>query len=77
MTSSQRRIEDRIRELCARVVAVNDGELELTLQELSELLRRTIEHMRHSATRLLVETTALSEPRRRRTDKEGMISDEE
>ena len=70
MTPPQRRIEDRIRELCERVVAATDGDLEVALQELSQLLRATITHMRESATRLLVEGTSLNEPRRRATDRE-------
>ena len=70
MSPPQRRIEDRIRELCGKAVAASDGDLEPTLQELSQLLRGTIEHMRNSATRLLVEGTSLPEPRRRATDNE-------
>ena len=68
MSPPQRRIEDRIRELCAKVVAVTDGDLEPALQELSQLLRTTIVHMRESATKLLVEAEPLIEPRRRSTD---------
>ena len=70
MSSPQRRIEDRIRELCAKAVAATDGDLQPALEELMQLLRGTIEHMRESATRLLVEGKPLSEPRRRATDKE-------
>lgn len=70
MSPPQRRIEDRIRELCAKAVAATDGDLEPALQELSQLLRETIGHMRRSATRLLVEGTPLPEPRRRATDNE-------
>lgn len=70
MSPPERRIEDRIRKLCAKAVAAPDGDLEPTLQGLSQLLRATIEHMRESATRLLIKRTPLSEPRRRATDKE-------
>ena len=70
MSPPQRRIEDRIRELCAKAVASSDADLEPALQELSQLVRRTIEHMRESAKRLLVEGTPLSERRRRVTDNE-------
>jgi hypothetical protein len=70
MSPPQRRIEDRICELCAKAVAATDGELDLILRELSELLRETIEHVRESATRLLVEGTPLPEPRRRAHDNE-------
>lgn len=66
----ERRIEDRIRELCAKAVAATDGDLEPTLRELSQLLRETIEHMRKDATSLLVEGRPLLEPRRRSTDNE-------
>ena len=70
MPPPQRRIEDRIRELCVKAVAANDGDLAPALQELSQLLRGTIEHMRTSATKLLIEATPLPEPRRRANDKE-------
>ncbi len=69
MSAPQRRIEDRIRELCANAVAENEDDLETALQELSILLRRTILHMRKSAQTLLVEGTPLPEPRRRANDK--------
>jgi len=69
MSPAQRRIEDRLRELCAKTKTMtNNGELEPALQELSQLLRETIKHMRLSATRLLVEGKPLSEPRRRAND---------
>ena len=70
MSPPQRRIEDRIRELCARAADAIDGEMEPTLRELSQLLHETIEHMRKSATSLLVKGKPLSEPRRRATDRE-------
>ena len=70
MSPPQRRIEDRIRELCANAEAATDGDLEQALQELSQLLRGTIEHMRKGATCLLVEVKPLSEPRRRVNDNE-------
>ena len=68
MPPPQRRIEDRIRELCAKTVAADDADLEQALEELSQLLHRTIEHMRKGATTLLVERKALLEPRRRAND---------
>lgn len=64
----RRRIEDRIRELCATAVTAAEGELEPALRELSLLLGATIEHMRNSAARLLIAGTPLSEPRRRSGD---------
>jgi len=70
MPLPQRRIEDRIRELCVKAVTSTEPDLEPALQELSQLLRGTIQHMRESATRLLVEGTSLSEPRRRANDNE-------
>ena len=70
MSPPQRRIEDRIRELCANAAGATDGDLERALQELTQLLRGTIEHMRESATSLLVKGKPLSEPRRRATDNE-------
>ena len=44
--SPQRRIEDRIRDLCAKAVDATDGDLEPALRELTQLLRGTIVHMR-------------------------------
>jgi len=70
MSSPQRRIEDRIRELCAKAKTATNGDLEPILQELSQLLRETIEHMRKSATSLFVEGKPLLEPRRRANDNE-------
>jgi len=68
--SHQRRIEDRIRKLCAKVVDATDDDLKPASRELSQLLDGTIQHMRKSATSLLVEGKPLSEPRRRATDHE-------
>jgi hypothetical protein len=69
MPHPQRRIEDRIRELCAKAGAAIDGDdLEPTLEELSQLLHATIQHMRKRATSLLIERKRLLEPRRRAND---------
>jgi len=68
MSPPQRRIEDRIRELCVTAMTATNGDLEPTLLELSQLLGATVAHMRESATRLLVEGAPLSEPRRRSGD---------
>jgi hypothetical protein len=71
MSPPQRRIEDRIRELCAKALAAtDDGDLEPALRELSHLLSGTIEHLRKRATSVLVEGKPLLEPRRRATDNE-------
>ena len=77
MSPPERRIEDRIRYLCAKVATAPDGDLETALRELSQLLRGTIEHMRESATKLLVEGTPLPEPRRRANDNPIAKWDEE
>jgi hypothetical protein len=68
MPPPKRRIEDRIRELCSKAVATPNGDLEPTLEELSQLLHGTIEHMRKRATSLLIERKRLLEPRRRTND---------
>jgi hypothetical protein len=68
MRPYKRRIEDRIRELCVKAAAATDGDQELALKELSQLLQRTIAHLRKGATSLLVERKPLSEPRRRAND---------
>ena len=77
MSPPQRRIEDRIRDLCAKAVDATGGDLEPALQELSQLLGGTIKHMRESETRLLIEGTPLPEPRRRANDNHIVKSDEE
>jgi hypothetical protein len=69
MPPPQRRIEDRIRELCAKAAVATDVDLEQALEELSQLMLRTIKHMRMSAKSLLVEKKPLLEPRRRANDK--------
>jgi hypothetical protein len=63
-----------MRELCAKAVSAGDGDLQPVLQELARLLRGTIDHMRKSATTLLVEGKPLPEPRRRTNDKGGAVS---
>ena len=70
MFPPNRRIEDRIRDLCAKVTVATDGDLEPVLQELLQLLHTTVEHMRESATKLLIEGAPLPEPRRRANDNE-------
>ena len=77
MFPPQRRIEDRIRDLCAKAVDATDGDLEPALQELTQLLRGTIVHMRESAMKLLIEGTPLPEPRRRANDNPILKHDEE
>jgi hypothetical protein len=70
MSPPQRRIEDRIRELCGKAVTATNGDLEPeALEELSQLLHGTIKHIRKRATSLLIEKKRLSEPRRRENDK--------
>jgi hypothetical protein len=68
MSPLNRRIEDRIRELCAKAAAATDADLEPVLQELSLLLHTTVDHMRESATKLLIQGAPLPEPRRRAND---------
>lgn len=70
MSSPQRRIEDRIRELCVNAKTATNGDLEPVLIELSELVHKTIEHLRKRAQSLLVEGKPLLEPRRRANDNE-------
>lgn len=69
MSPPKRRIEDRIRELCAKASAATDSDLEPVL-ELTQLLQRTVAHLRKGATSLLVEKKPLLEPRRRANDNE-------
>ena len=71
MSSPQRRIEDRIRELCANAKTATDGDLEPILIELSRRLHKTIEHLRKRAKSMLVEGKPLLEHRRRANDNGG------
>ena len=50
----QRRIDDRIRQLSAQLVAAQDGDLEPLLQKLLELVHQKNERLRTRAARLLL-----------------------
>jgi hypothetical protein len=58
--SPQSRIEDRIRKLCVKAVAATDGDLAPALQELSQLLRGTIEHMRDECNEVVDRSDAIA-----------------
>ena len=60
----KRRIDDRIRALCARLTACGNGDLEPILQELLELVHRKNERLARRAARLLLKGQHL-EPERR------------
>ena len=66
----QRRIDDRIRELCARAQAATDGDLESILQELLALIHRKDERLKRRAGRLLLNHEQLEPERRSTTDVE-------
>lgn len=65
MRAPQRRIDDRIRNLCARVMA--DGDVGPVLQELLELVHQKVEVLKVRAARVLLKGERL-EPERRSTD---------
>jgi len=48
-----RRLEDRIRDLCAKAVTAKDAELGPVLQELRDSLREHAEHLRNLAAQKL------------------------
>lgn len=49
-----RRLDDRIRELCARITEASNGELEGVLQELLGAVHEKVERLRNLAVRQLV-----------------------
>jgi hypothetical protein len=62
-----RRIDDRLRQLCAKSLTAADGELEPIRQELLKLLHHKVERLKRRAARLLLGGEHL-EPERRSTD---------
>ena len=64
MRTPERRIDDRIRELCAKLKATSNSDLEPILQELLELVHQKMERLRRRAARLLLKGEHL-EPERR------------
>jgi nitrogen-specific signal transduction histidine kinase len=66
MSSHSRRLEDRIRELCARVAASKDqDELNLILPELNTAIHQVIERVRIKAVAVLGSSRALPNERRK------------
>lgn len=63
---SQRRVDDRIRELYAKAATASSGDLEPILQELLELVHQKLERLKRRAARLLLKGAHL-EPERRKT----------
>jgi len=59
-----RRVEDRIRDLCAQAVSAPDSELEPILKELRATLRAHSERLRKLAVMQLVEKKGRKERRR-------------
>ena len=62
----QRRIDDRIRKLCATAKVAPDGDLEPMLQELLALVHEKGERLRKRAVKLLLKGEKL-EPERRQS----------
>ena len=63
VTVPQRRIDDRIRVLCAKLQAASHGDLETILQELLKLVHQKNERLKRRAARLLLKGDL--EPERR------------
>ena len=59
-----RRIDDRIRRLCAKAMASSDGDLEPVRRELLKLVRQKMERLKKRAARLFLKGEQL-EPERR------------
>jgi hypothetical protein len=64
MSIPQRRIDDRIQDLCVRVQAASDDDLQPMLQELLQLLHQKIERLRGRAARLLLKGEYVGPERR-------------
>ncbi len=66
MSSHSRRLEDRIREMCAKVAASRDqDELNLILPELKTAIHQAIERVRIKAVAVLGSSRALPNERRK------------
>lgn len=65
MSPPQRRVDDRIRSLCARVQSASNGDLEPLLQELLSLVRQKSERLKRRAARLLLKRDHLEAERRK------------
>jgi len=71
MRLPQRRIDDKLRNLCAKVLAASDdGELECVRQEFLALVHEKLQRLKSRAARLFLNGEHL-EPERRATDAEG------
>jgi hypothetical protein len=71
MRPPQRRIDDKLRNLCAKVLAASDdGDLESVRQEFLALVHEKLQRLKSRAARLFLNGERL-EPERRATDLEG------
>ena len=61
----QRRIDDRIRELCAQLNAASNDDLELILKELLTLVRQKSDRLKRRGARLLLRGEQLESERRK------------
>lgn len=64
MRFPQRRIDDRLRKLCAKAIIAPDGDRETILQEVLELVHQKSERLKRRAARLLLKGSHL-EPERK------------
>jgi hypothetical protein len=66
MPVPRRRLDDRLREICAKLRTASNGELEDSLQELLALIHRKAERLKARGGRLLLQGEQL-EPERRKS----------
>jgi hypothetical protein len=64
MNVPQRRIDDRIRQLCAKVIAASNSDVEPALQELLALVHQKAERLKTRAGKLLLRGEHLDAERR-------------
>lgn len=66
MSTRQRRLDDRIRELCAKAVATEDGdELNVILPELQAAISQAVERLRTRAVAILSHSKGVPVERRK------------
>lgn len=64
MSVPQRRLDDRLRELCAIARTASDGDLEAVMQELLAVVHRKSERLRTRAAKLMLKGERLGPDRR-------------
>jgi hypothetical protein len=73
MSAPQRRLDDRLQELCARAKTAVDGDLEPILQEFLALVHWKGERLKARAARLLLNGDRLEPERRKSMQSDNQI----